>query len=84
MPLTPEQRQLQARLAAYTRWSRYDSKEGTQKAREAFFDRFRTQVDPDGILPPAERERRATAAMNAHMAGMAFKSAKVRKQRAGT
>jgi hypothetical protein len=42
---------------------------------------FYDQVDPDRVLPDAERERRATQARKAYFAGLAFKSAKARRQR---
>lgn len=82
MALTPELRSQRARVAAYSRWARYDAREGTQAARDAFHQRFIEQVDPTGELPPAERERRATAAMKAYMASLSFKSAKARSKRA--
>ena len=47
-PLTPSQRSLRARAAAYRLHSLYDSAELTDKARAAFNDRFTRQVDPTG------------------------------------
>jgi hypothetical protein len=43
--------------------------------------RFVDQVDPDRVLPEAERQRRAEAARRAHMAQLAFRSAKARAGR---
>jgi hypothetical protein len=43
--------------------------------------RFERQVDPDGTLNPAERRRRAEQAMRAHMAGLALRSAQVRRRK---
>jgi hypothetical protein len=43
--------------------------------------RFERQVDPDGTLPEAERLRRAEAARKAYFTGLAFKSAKARRER---
>jgi hypothetical protein len=80
--LTPEQRSLRARLGGLATSSRHDSKALTAPARAAFDQRFYTQVDPSNELPPAERERRATAARKAYFAGLAFKSAKARRARA--
>jgi hypothetical protein len=40
----------------------------TAPARAAFLARFEREVDPDGTLDPAERERRATEARTAHFA----------------
>jgi hypothetical protein len=46
--------------------------------------RFERQVDPDGTLPPAERDRRADMAMRAYMGQLAkrreTKKAKRRKE----
>jgi hypothetical protein len=79
--LTPAERSLWARAAAYRLHSLYDSSELTAKARAAFRDRFARQVDPDGDLPEAERLRRAECARKAYYAALAAKSAKARRQR---
>ena len=57
--LTPAQRSLRSRLAAYSLHAKHDPRETTQAARAAFLTRFEREVDPDGSLPPAERARRA-------------------------
>jgi hypothetical protein len=54
-PSTPGQRRLQDRAAAYRLYSLYDSRDLTANARAAFRDRFVRQIDPDGLLPEAER-----------------------------
>lgn len=82
MKETPEEQRLRARLGAETLHSRYDSRELTARARETFLARFEREVDPDGVLPPAERLRRATHARKAYFVGMALKSAKARRRRA--
>lgn len=77
-------RHLQARVAAHTRWANTPEDEralATEKAREAFEARFERQVDPEGVLPPAERARRAEHARKAYFLGLALKSAKARRQR---
>lgn len=79
--LTPEERSQRARLAAYTRWSKQDPVEGTQKARDAFHASFIEQVDPDRVFPEPERLRRANAARSAYYARLAYKSAKARRER---
>jgi hypothetical protein len=43
-------------------------------------DKFERQVDPDGVLAPAERARRAEHARKAHFKRMALKSAHVRRR----
>lgn len=82
-PLTPEQRRLRAQIAANTRWANDDPKAGTRHARAGFEARFERQVDPDGVLDPKERRRRAHAALKAHMARLAFASSKARARKAG-
>jgi hypothetical protein len=81
--LTPEQRSQRARIAALTRWSREDPKAHAERMQEGLMDRFRREVDPDGALPEAERERRATAARRAHMQRLALASSKARAARKG-
>jgi hypothetical protein len=80
--LSPEQRRLRAQTAAYERWSKEDPREGTKPARAAYMRRFVDQVDPDRILAEPERERRAQAALKAHMARMALASSRARAKRA--
>jgi hypothetical protein len=79
MALSPQQRTLRAQIAANTRWSREDPKEGTRPARRAYERRFELEVDPDGTLPEAERKRRVAAAMRAHMQRLALASSRARK-----
>lgn len=69
---------LAGRIGGFTVHSRYDSRDLTRAARAAFLGRFEHEVDPDGVLPPAERERRATAAKKAYFARLAHLSAKKR------
>jgi hypothetical protein len=80
MALTPEQRSLRAQTAAYERWSKEDPREGTKSARAGFKQRFVNQVDPDRVLSELERERRAQAALRAHMARMSLASSKARSK----
>ena len=42
--------------------------------------RFEVEVDPDHSLPPDERARRAEMALKAHMAQLAYLSAKARRR----
>lgn len=81
-PLRPQERVLRARLAAHTKWSRYDPREGTQKARDAFLTSFLDKVDPDRVLPEDERLRRADSARRAHFTKMALASARSRRRTA--
>jgi hypothetical protein len=50
-------------------------------ARAAFLDRFEREVDPAGVLDPAERARRAEHAKKAHFLRLALKSAQVRARK---
>ena len=68
-------------MGGYAVAAKYDTREITKPAREAFMARFERQVDPDGVLPEAERLRRAAAAKTLHFQRMAWKSAKARRAR---
>lgn len=75
-PMSPAERALRARIAAHTSWANTaDRKARTAPGRAASMARFEKEVDPDGVLSPAER------ALRAHMARLALKSAKVRRLR---
>jgi hypothetical protein len=78
--LTAEQRVLRARLGAYRLHATHDPKETTKKAREAFASRFERQVDPDGVLAPIERARRAEAARRAYFTRLALRSSQARRR----
>jgi hypothetical protein len=79
--MTPEQRSLRGRIGAYSLHARYNSREITEPARRAFLSRFEREVDPDGVLPEAERLRRAEYARRAYFARLALASAKARAAR---
>ena len=78
--LTPEQRIMRSRMAAYRLHATHDPKVTTRKAREAFASRFERQVDPDRVLPPAERAQRAEAARRAYFIGLALRSSQARRR----
>lgn len=71
---------LRARLGAHAKWARTDPVEGTTAARARFLLKFLDEVDPDRVLPGAERLRRAEHALRAHMTRLALKSAKARRR----
>jgi hypothetical protein len=82
--LTPEQRSQHARMAVLTRYSREDGRSATEPARAAGPGRMRywlDKVDPEGLLPEAERERRAIYARRAWYAALALRSSRVRAER---
>lgn len=79
--MTPAQRSLRARIAAHTSWANEeDRSRRTAAARTAAADRFAREVDPDGVLPPEERARRAESARKAHFCRMAKASAAARRR----
>ena len=78
--LTPTERSLRGRLAAFTMHSRHDPRETTKPARDKFFERFIDEVDPDRTLPVDERLRRANSARRAHMTRLALASARARRK----
>jgi hypothetical protein len=66
--MTPQQR---GRLGACVRESRGTT--NTEPARAAFQRKFELEVDPDGILDPDEREKRASAARSAYYTRLAHR-----------
>ncbi len=72
---------LRGRIGAYRLHACHDPRETTAAARQAFLARFETEVDPAGVLPPAERQRRALSARRAYFARLALKSARARRRR---
>lgn len=76
--LTPAQRTLRARIAAYALHATRNPTDTTAAARAAFLDRFEREVDPGLDLPVSERQRRAAAARQAHMTRLALASSRAR------
>jgi hypothetical protein len=75
-------RSLIARLAAHESWARTtDPSARTEPARRALLDRFEREVDPDGVLPPDERTRRAAHARKAYFTRLALRSAQARRRK---
>jgi hypothetical protein len=79
--LSPAERSLRARLAANTMHARNDAQATTAKARAAFLARFERLADPEGQLPPEERQRRAQQLRSAYFAQLALAAAKARRAR---
>jgi hypothetical protein len=74
-------RSLIARLAAHESWARTTNPSArTEPARRALLDHFEREVDPDGVLSPAERTRRAGHARKAYFARLALRSAQARRK----
>lgn len=76
-PLSPAQRASIGRKGGLTTAAR--GHVNTTAAREARKRRFYDQVDPEGVLPPDEREKRARAAEAAYMADLQYKATKAKK-----
>jgi hypothetical protein len=81
--MTPEERKLRAKLGAHTSWANTtDPAARTAKARRAFEERFEKEADPDGVLPPEERARRAAHLRAAFFTRNQLKSAATRRKKA--
>ena len=79
MALTHEQAVAAGRLGAHRLHA--SGKTNTAPARRAFDKRFEDEVDPDRVLAPDVRAKRAEHARKAHFIEMAAKSAKARRKR---
>ena len=73
---------MRGRIGAHSLHARYDPRKTTAAARAAFLDRFEREADPDGVLDPSERARRARHLRAAYFARLALRSAQVRRRRA--
>lgn len=80
-------RTIAARVGAFAQKAKHDSRELTKAARAASpgsLSYFEREVDPGGLLDPAERARRAEFAKKAYFTKLALASAKARRKAAGT
>ena len=77
--LSPSEASIRGKIGAHALHARHDSRRLTENARSAFLQSFEKEVDPEGILPLEERQRRAEHARKAHMARLALKSARARR-----
>jgi hypothetical protein len=75
---------LRGRAGAHAMHSRNDSRAVSQAARDAFMASFYDEVDPDRVLPEAERERRAEHARKLYFTRLSLKAAKARRRRAAS
>lgn len=72
-----------ARIASLTRWAHEpDRSAATRPGTNALLASFEAAVDPDGVLTPEERGKRADALKRAHFQRLAAKSAEARRKRA--
>ena len=77
--LTPTERSLRARIAALHLHAQGKTNAGP--GSRAFVEKFEHQVDPDAVLPPEERKRRARLLLKAHMTRLALKAVQERRRR---
>ena len=82
-PMTPGERTLRARAAAYAMLAKHGSRKGALRGQAALLAKFERQVDPDRLLAPEERRLRALHARRAHMARLALASARSRRAKRG-
>jgi len=81
-PSERSRRVLQARMAAHALHAKVaDERAHTAAARTVFLSRFEREVDPDGVLDPQERARRAEHAKKAYFLSLAAKSSRARAQK---
>lgn len=72
---------INGRIGAHESWARTEDRTArTAPGTKAFLARFERQVDPDGVLSPAERERRAEHARKAYFARLGQKSGRARRK----
>ena len=64
--LTPYERVMRSRMAAFLMHARHDGQQTTAASHRAFLARFDREVDPEHKLPEPERHRRAAAAKSAY------------------
>lgn len=79
---TAGERKLRAQIAANESWARTENRSArTAPARLALMEKFELQVDPDSVLLPGERAKRAESARKAYYQRLALKSAQARRRR---
>jgi len=76
-----DQHRAAGRIGGLVKASRYDPQDLTAAARKGFLARFLDAVDPEGVLPMAERQRRAEALKKAYFVKLAMRSAETRRRR---
>ncbi|MHB8670476.1 MAG: hypothetical protein ACYDAD_07960 [Acidimicrobiales bacterium] len=69
------------RLGAHAMHAGHDARSTTRAARAAFEARFAAEVDPDGVLSPDERARRAEHARKAYFLRLSLLGAAARRGR---
>jgi hypothetical protein len=73
-------RRLTAQIAANTRWSKETNRTAaTQAARDAQWRAFEDAVDPERVLAPEERAKRAASARAAYYQRLSLKAQQARR-----
>jgi hypothetical protein len=78
----PEERTIAARIAANARWAREDPTVNAERGQRGLLARFEKEVDPNGVLDPAVRAKRAEHARRAHMLRLSLMARKTRTRKA--
>lgn len=73
---------LRGRVGGLARSASSDMREFSRSGAAGLARRFLLEVDPDLVLDPTERSRRAEALRRLHFAKLALASAKARRRRA--
>lgn len=81
--MTAAERRLRGRAGAFAMLARNDPRETSKAGRDAVWQGFQDQVDPDRVLPEAERDRRAEAARKSRMSSIALLSVQARAAKRG-
>jgi hypothetical protein len=82
--ITRAERSLRGKIAVHTSWANTtDRSARTAPGRKAALERFEREVDPEGVLEPAERARRAEHARKAYFSRLAYLSARARRAKGG-
>lgn len=80
--MTPEQKSTQTRAAVHSSWAKTPNRaRRTAAARSAFEERFERQVDPHGVMAPADRAKAADSARTAYYLDLARRSAASRARK---
>jgi hypothetical protein len=85
LSLSPEQRSMRARLAAHAMHAKHDSKQVSQPARDARWEKYRDQVKATTPgLSDEEITRRAEHLRKAEMYRLALASSRARARKVAT
>jgi hypothetical protein len=78
---SPAVRKAMAKIGGHALRATHDPAEYTAASHEAFLERFLVEADPNTVLEPEERQRRAQALRQAYMARLGLAGAKARWRR---